>query len=240
MNNKTVLITGGSSGIGLELATQLLESNNTIIICGKSSEKLEAVKEKFPQIITYQCDLVNATEIKNFYHWTIENYPQIDTLINNAGFRHQQKDINKENFLEKLELEFKTNFVASLYLSELFLEHFKHKKETSIIFITSGLIYAPKVDYPFYNASKTALHSYIKSLRYQNPSIKIVEVMMTLVATPFHHNHIPKSAISTKEAVNELMKSLKSNKKEIRIGKVKLLYLVAKFFPDLAMKIINK
>lgn len=240
MNNKTILITGGSSGIGLELAKHFLELDNTVIICAKSNEKLEGIKKKYPQIIIYQCDLVNENEIKNLYDWTVKKHPKIDILINNAGFRYQQKDINKENFLEKLDLEFKTNFVASVYLSELFLEDFKSKKDSSMIFITSGLIYAPKVDYPFYNATKSALHSYIKTLRYQSPTVNIVEVMMTLVDTPFHNNNAPKNAISPKDAVDELIKSLKSNKKEIRIGKVKLLYWVAKFFPNLAMKIINK
>jgi uncharacterized oxidoreductase len=57
LQNNTILITGGSSGIGLELAKRLIEKNNKIIICSRSKDKLEKAKVKYPDIEIFQCDL---------------------------------------------------------------------------------------------------------------------------------------------------------------------------------------
>jgi uncharacterized oxidoreductase len=62
LENNTVLITGGSSGIGLELSKVLIQKGNKVIICGRSIEKLSKAKSEEPKLITYQCDLSNSQE----------------------------------------------------------------------------------------------------------------------------------------------------------------------------------
>jgi uncharacterized oxidoreductase len=62
LENNTVLVTGGSSGIGLELSKVLVQKGNKVIICGRSIEKLNAAKNVEPKLITYQCDLSDSQQ----------------------------------------------------------------------------------------------------------------------------------------------------------------------------------
>lgn len=125
---------------------------------------------------------------------------------------------------------------------QIILPHLLNQPNPLIINITTGLIYTPKVAYPFYNATKSAVHSFTQVIRNQliNTPIKIVEVLFPVVDTPWHKGNPPKVAISPQIAVNEMITGLKNNKTELKIGKVKLLYWVNRFFPNLAFKIMNR
>jgi uncharacterized oxidoreductase len=57
LSNRTVLITGGTSGIGLGIAEAFLQSKNRVTICGRNKEKLSTIKEKFPDIKALPCDV---------------------------------------------------------------------------------------------------------------------------------------------------------------------------------------
>ena len=63
-SQQIVLITGGSSGIGLALAKKFMENDNTVIITGRNLQKLEAVQRDFPQIHIFQSDVTDSTEVK--------------------------------------------------------------------------------------------------------------------------------------------------------------------------------
>jgi short-subunit dehydrogenase involved in D-alanine esterification of teichoic acids len=119
---------------------------------------------------------------------------------------------------------------------------FKTQNKSSIINITTGLIYAPRAVYPIYNATKAALHSFTQVLRYQTSQlpIEIIEVMMPVVATPWHKGDVPKIAISPERAVSEMIPKIESGRKEIRIGKVQLLYVLSRIAPGFAFKKINQ
>jgi uncharacterized oxidoreductase len=62
IQNRTILITGGSSGIGLQTAKVLVSKQNKVIICGRSNKKLEEAKALVPELITYKCDI---SELEN-------------------------------------------------------------------------------------------------------------------------------------------------------------------------------
>ena len=81
LKDNTVLITGGSSGIGLELSKVFIQKGNRVIICGKSNEKLVAAKKMVPQLITYQCDLSDGQECADFARKITENHPDLNILI---------------------------------------------------------------------------------------------------------------------------------------------------------------
>lgn len=76
-----VLITGGSSGIGLALAARFLQADNQVIITGRNSEKLSEVQKRFPKIITEVAD----NEDERALQWLAETYSNVNILINNAG-----------------------------------------------------------------------------------------------------------------------------------------------------------
>ena len=239
--NNTVLITGGSSGIGIELAQRLLEKNNKVIICGRSAEKLEAAKKQFPQLETVQCDLSDEKECLNLANWIKENHPRLNMLINNAALVHNIPFLETDNILEKLKLEVDTNLLAPIRLIKHLHPVLEKNNNPTIINITTGLVYAPKADYPFYNATKAALHSFTQVLRIQlkGTNFKVIEVMFPAVKTPWHKGNPPKIAITVEKAVNEMIKGLEKGKAEIKVAGVKVLYNLFRIAPGFALKKIN-
>jgi uncharacterized oxidoreductase len=241
LSENKVLITGGSSGIGLELSRRLLEKDNKVLICGRSAQKLKAAHKLFPKLEIFQCDLSDKQQCKKLTEWIKSNHPDLNLLINNAALVHQANFFETDDFLEKAELEVQTNFLAPVRLIKYLYPVLKKNTEAAIINVTTGLVYAPKAAYPLYNATKAALHSFTQVLRLQqkNSTPKIIEVMFPAVDTPFHKGNTPKIAITTEKAVNEMLTGIQNDKDEIRIAGVKLLYKLTRMAPKFALQKIN-
>jgi len=241
LKNNTVLITGGSSGIGFELSKVLVQKGNTVIICGKSNEKLLTAMKVEPKLITYQCDLANAKECEDMVKIIKETHPKLNILVNNAAIVHKIDFLKEEKALEFAENEYQTNHLAPIRLIRLLHNSISSNESPAIINITTGLIYAPRVIYPFYNSSKSALHSFTQTLRIRlkDEKTKVIEVMFPAVNTPWHKGTPPKIAIPVEDAVSQMIKGLEKGKTEIRVGGTKILYLVSRIAPAFALKKIN-
>lgn len=242
LTQNTIVITGGSSGIGLELARKLVAQKNTVIICGRSEHKLVEASRQIPKLVTYPCDISNSDACEHFYKWIAENYPACNILINNAAIAHTAVFMEDDNAIEKAHEEFQTNILAPIRLSKLFAPLLLKNNTPMLINISTGLVYAPKASYPFYNATKAALHSFTQTLRMQTAksSLKVIEVFLPVVDTPWHKGPVPKSAISAQQATEEILRGIEKKKIEIRVAKVALLYWIARLFPSFAIKITNR
>ncbi|MEJ1237213.1 SDR family NAD(P)-dependent oxidoreductase [Chryseolinea sp. T2] len=242
LRNQTVLITGGSSGIGLELARQLLSSGNKVIICGRSEARLAEAKKTLPTLDYFRCDLAQLEDCRLLSSWVISNHPSCNVLINNAAIVHRGDFHEDDAAVEKAILEIDINLVAPIALTKMLLPHLELQKRARVINITTGLVYAPRAIYPIYNATKAALHSFSQVLRYQlkNTPINVIEVMMPVVDTPWHEGHVPKIAISPERAVKEMIRRVEAGQYQIRVGKVRLLYVVSRILPGLAFRMINR
>lgn len=241
LKNNTVLITGGSSGIGFELSKVLIHKGNTVIICGKSNEKLLAAKKAEPKLITYQCDLSDSRACIDFANKIKENHPELNILINNAAIVNKIDFLKDDKALEFAENEYQTNLLAPIRLIKLLYQLISGKESSAIINITTGLIYAPRKIYPFYNSSKSALHSFTQTLRMSlnKGKTEVIEVMFPAVITPWHKGNPPKIAIPADDAVNQMIKGLEKGKPEIRVGGARMLYLMSRIAPGFALKKIN-
>lgn len=241
ISNSTVIITGGSSGIGFEMCRQLIEKGNKVITCSRSLKKLTAAQKQLPDLIIYQCDIAQESECLSFREWISENHPDANVLINNAAIVSQTHFADDPFILEKMNEEMATNLLAPIRLIKLLYPVLIKNSHSKIINITTGLVYVPRTIYTFYNASKAALHSFTQVLREQLKSedIKIIEVLFPPVDTPWHDGNPPKIAITPEKAVLEMLKGISRNKSEIRVSKVKLLYFVYRLTPKFAFKKIN-
>lgn len=239
--NNTVFITGGSSGIGLELSKVLIQKGNTVIICGKSNEKLIAAKQVVPELVTYQCDLSNGKECEEVAQKIKVNHPKLNILVNNAAIVNMVDLLNDEKALELAEIEYQTNLLAPIRLIKLLYNTIRTNVSPAIINITTGLVYAPRLIYPFYNSSKSALHSFTQTLRIrlENENTEVIEVMFPAVNTPWHKGNPPKIAIPVEDAVNQMIIGLERGKPEIRVGGAKILYLMSRIAPGFALKKVN-
>jgi uncharacterized oxidoreductase len=239
LQGQTILVTGGSSGIGLELAKQLC-AENTVIICGRSQAKLDKARELVPAAHTFRCDLALPGERLDLFRFLKANHPSLDLLINNAAIVHKTDFATDDNMIEKTESEISVNLIAPIVLSKMFLS--VASRPAAIINITTGLVYAPRAVYPIYNATKAAMHSFTLALRHQlkDTKVGIVEVLMPVVDTPWHQGSPPKIAIPPEKAVAEMIKKLRQGRVEIRVGADKMLYVIARLSPALAFRIINR
>ncbi|WP_186757528.1 SDR family oxidoreductase [Echinicola salinicaeni] len=241
LHNNTIFITGGSSGIGLELAKRFIEKGNKVLVCGRSKVKLDKAKQMLPELVVYQCDISVKKECRRLFQRISVEYPDCNVLINNAAIVHRTNFHEDEDMVNKAELEIATNLIAPIVLTKLFLPLLLKNSGSYIINISSGLVYSPKAAYPIYNSTKAGLHSFSQTMRMQceHSSLSLVEVFMPVVDTPWHSGNVPQMAISVDQAVRKMLKGLEKGQMEIKVGKVKMLYWLHRFFPSLASKVIN-
>jgi len=180
----TILITGGTSGIGLAFAEEFIRLGNTVIICGRRENRLQEIEQKNQGIVTRVSDISKANDREELADWVISNYPAVNVLINNAGLQ-LLTDLTKPVELQRIYSEVDTNFIAPVHLTSLFAQHFAAKTEAAIINISSGLAFVPLSFMPVYCATKAAIHSLTLSLRHQlkNTSVKVYEIAPPAVDT---------------------------------------------------------
>jgi len=241
LSNNTILITGGSSGIGLELAGVLIQKGNTVIICGRSEDKLKQARQQYPELHIFKCDISVRKEREKLYGWVRAHYPECNILINNAAVTHKANFYAERQAMEKATYEVETNFLAPLALTKLFLPLLEQHKNAKLIYITTGLVYTPRTVYLTYCATKAALHSFIQTLRVQLAQVPvgIIEVLMPAVDTPFHEGDPPKIAISVEKAVEETVRKIEKGQTEIKVAGTKILYFLARLAPSIAFRKIN-
>ena len=166
LSDKTILITGGASGIGLELARQLLPRGNTVLITGRDREKLEAARQALPGLHIFQSDVSDPAAIAALHAEVVARFPALDTLINNAGIM-RNLNLHQARDLADVTREIDINLSGPLLMIQQFLPHLKTRPGALIVNVSSGLAFVPLPVSPVYCATKAALHSYTQSLRVQ-------------------------------------------------------------------------
>ncbi len=226
-SGNTILITGGTSGIGLAFAKKFLELNNKVIICGRREDRLNKIKESYNEIETIKCDIQLKDERLSLASWVFKNFPETNILINNAGIQ-LLADLTKEVDLGRIYKEVEINLIAPIHLSSLFVEHLKPKKESAIINISSGLAFTPIAAMPVYCATKAAIHSLTLSLRHQlkDTNIKVFEIAPPSVDTELGADRrkdklATHGGIHVDEFITEAIKYLKDDVLESAVGMAK-------------------
>ena len=243
LKEKTILITGGASGIGLEAARQFLDLGTKVIITGRNQQKLDAAKKLYPKLTAIQSDVANPAEALLLFD-TIKEIGGIDILYNNAGVGVAPLNLGltNEKHLEGAIYEMDVNYFGVIRLNNLFLDMLKSRKESAIINTTSILSYVPSLLEATYSASKTALAFYTQSLREHlkiaNSNLKVFELLPPLVATEMTAERDEKK-ISAEELVKGLIDGVKRDQYTIRVGDTKVVYLLNRFFPKFTFGLIN-
>lgn len=160
LENKTILVTGASSGIGQAIAIACSKMKANVIITGRNLQKLESTQSLMDkgchQILT--ADLTNKDEIDNL----VIQLPKLDGIVYNAGIGSRKlcKMIEKED----IDTVMNINFSSSVLLQSSILSSKKINKGASIVFIASRAAMAPSIGNAIYSASKGAVISYAKCL----------------------------------------------------------------------------
>lgn len=243
LKGKTVLITGGASGIGLEAAKQFLANGASVIITGRNQGKLDEAKKLYPAITAIKSDVSDAGDAQRLFN-QVQQLGGIDILYNNAGVLTDPINLgiaNDQHF-EDATYEMNVNYLGVIRLNNLFMDMLKSRKESAIINTTSLLSYVPSLLEATYSASKVALQFYTKALRKHlqilNSSVKVFELLPPLVATEMTGARNDKK-ITTADMVKAFIVGLKKDQLTIRIGNTKLVYIINRLFPKLTFGLVN-
>ena len=164
----------------------------------------------------------------------------LNILINNAAVQYNYLFTDEQNLTDKVDYEVSTNLTAPIKLTGLLLPLLLKNKESAVINVSSGLFMAPKKSASVYCATKSAIHSFSKTLRYQleNTDTKVFEIIPALIDTPMTEGR-GKSKITPEQLTDEFLKNFRTDKFESYIGKTKLLKLISQILPKLADKIMK-
>jgi uncharacterized oxidoreductase len=179
----TILITGGGSGIGRELAHKWHDLGNTVIVAGRTRASLDETAAGHANIHTMIVDVGDADDIARFAKKVVEVHPAINVLVNNAGIMRFE-DITEERELGDAEATIATNLLGPIRLIDGLIEHLKAQKNAAIINVTSGLAFVPMPRTATYSATKAAMHSYTVSLRAKlEGKVEVIELAPPAVQT---------------------------------------------------------
>jgi uncharacterized oxidoreductase len=244
LSGNTVLITGGSTGIGLELSKRLIERGNTVIITGRDPAKLDAAKRALPTIVAYQSDAGDPKAIVTLYDKVTDAFPALNILINNAGIMRVIDFNQTGRDLEDLTREIAINFVGPVQMVQQFLPQLKKQTHAAIVNVSSGLAFVPLPVSPIYCATKAALHSFTQSLRVQlkKTNVQVFELAPPATETPLMGGDFAgvdlasANLMSVETLVTQALRGFEKDRLEIRPGQSNGLKLLSRIAPEFALR----
>lgn len=179
MTGNTILITGGTSGIGRGLAVRLHEAGNKVIVAGRRKELLDEIAAEHPGIDGLVLDVADPDSIAQARETVAASYPELNVLVNNAGIMLPENLLDPAH-LPVAEDHVTVNLLGTIRMTYAFLSLLVGKEDAVVMNITSALAFVPLPVTPTYNATKAALHSFSESLRVQldgaDAGVQVIEV----------------------------------------------------------------
>ena len=241
--NNTVLIIGGSAGIGLEIAKLFADANNHVIITGRNKQRLAEAAAVLRNVTTIVSDFSNDKDVETLVAGIKNDFPEVNILVNNAAAArlYSLLDENASIYKNAAE-EVHTNYLSVIRLTEKLLPVLKQHPESAIVNVSSIVALVPG-SLAGYSASKAALHSYTQTLRFElqqeYPSIKVFELMPPLVNTEFSRPIGGERGVSPAFVAEALLKSIKNDNYEIHVGNTKDIYDLLRISPERAFEAMH-
>jgi short-subunit dehydrogenase len=255
LENKVVVITGGSGGIGKALVTEFLNRGAIVSTCSRTDEKLTDLKKEFQDktLFTMVADVSKEEDCKNFIETTIQKFNRIDILINNAGI--SMRGMFQETTLETLRRVMDINFWGTVYCTKFALESIIQNKGT-IVGVSSVAGYRGLPGRSGYSASKFAVNGWLEALRTEllETGVNVMwvcpgftksnirNVALNKEAKPQGESPLKEEKLMTaEECAKHIIKAIEKRKRTLVLtftGK-ETVYM-NKFFPSLTDKLTRK
>lgn len=234
VRGKLALVTGGSDGIGREVALQLKAAGAEVIVTGRSPEKLRAMQDL--GFATIAGDLSTRQGIDAVVEG-VAGKP-VALLINNAGVGGNYVHDDPATLPDAV-ICLRTNVEAPIALCTRLLPVLRVQPEAMIVNVTSGLAVAPAGAGSVYSASKAAMRAYTQAIRYmlRDSNIVVAEALPPMVETNMTAARSGKK-MSVQDCAAAIVTGIRNDKTEINIGQTKLLQRVFSISPALARRIV--
>jgi short-subunit dehydrogenase len=254
-NNKVVVVTGGSDGIGKALIGILIESGAKVATCGRHYDKLYALQLEYSQFMlhTMVCDISQEEECKRFIHSTVETFGSIDVLINNAGIsmRSLFDDVNTDVIRRLMDV----NFMGAVYCTKAALP-FIIEQKGSIVGVSSTAGYRGLPGRSGYSASKFALQGWLESLRTEllETGVHVMWVSPGFTASNIRHAALTSGGegqgespldesklMSAETCAKYILTAIEKRKREMVLTLTgKFTVFLNKFFPSLTDRLVHR
>lgn len=246
LRQNTILITGGSSGLGYEFAQQLLALGNTVLITGRDQARLDQTRRQLPGVHTFQSDVSDPTAIQRLHADVVAQFPALNILINNAGEMRKLNLNDPSLTLPDLTREVEINLMGPLWMVQQFLPHLKAQTSAAILNVSSGLALVPFPLSPVYGATKAGLHSYTQSLRVQlqRSAVRVFELLAPGAKTPlndkFADTVAPSSLMAADKVAAAAIKAMQHDQHESYPGVAAVLRAMSRLVPQFMLKQLSK
>ena len=227
---KLALVTGGTDGIGIEIARQLMARGASVIVCGRRQALLDAATAEGMEAIA--ADLSSGEGVAALVA-ALKDRP-LDILINNAG-ASADYDLAQAIDLSVSDRSIFLNLNAPIQLAALLMPGLKRRPEAALVNVTSGLAIAPRAGGPVYCATKAGLRSFTKAIRYQlrGTNVRVIEALPPVVDTQMTAGR-EGGKMSPAECARQIVEAIARGKTEANVGMVKILKAVFSLSPRLA------
>ena len=229
--NKTILITGASSGIGKQSAIEFAKLGANIVLVARRKEKLDELANELKKFnvsaLVCSCDVSDKEQVKEMSKTVLEKFDSIDVLVNNAGFAIYGSVKNLS--IEEIESQMETNYFGMMYCIKNFLPSMLEKKSGHIVNVASVAASFGLPGIASYCASKFAMLGFSEGLKHElsGTGVGITVVSPIMVRTDFFDHpsfeKMPKyssTSLSSKTVAKAILKAANSPRLEIIVPSV--------------------
>ncbi len=225
-SGNTILLTGGTSGIGRALAERLHAAGNDIIITGRRKALLDQITAAHPGMAGVVLDMTDAGAIRDAAARITADHPALNVVLHNAGIMVAE-DVTGD-FLDTAEAIVATNLLGPIRLTAALLPHLLAQPRAGIVTVSSGLAFVPLVATPTYCATKAAIHSWSQSLRSQlrDTPVEVLEIAPPAVQTDLMPGHaVNPDAMPLADFIDETLDILAQDPTPALVGVKRLDFL---------------
>ncbi|MFD5223407.1 SDR family oxidoreductase [Streptomyces tendae] len=182
LSNRTVLIVGGTSGIGRELARRFAAAGSVVAVAGRSPGALSELAEE--GLGTFGADVTDSSSVASLRDAVLARYPELDTVVTMSGVMLLE-DLRDPAHFEAAGTTIDTNLLGTVRVIDAFTPHLVRRGAGTFITVSSGIAFLPFPPMPSYAASKAAVHAYSEALRAQldGTGVGVAELVPPAVAT---------------------------------------------------------
>lgn len=228
ISGNTILVTGGTSGIGRALAEALHAKGNKVIIAGRRQALLDEITGRNPGMVGIAVDLSDNAAIATFGESVKNQFPQLNVLFNNAGIAGTEDYTADSIDLTRAYSTIQTNITGVVQLSAALLPTLRAQPHSTLIVTTSGLAFVPYPPGPVYSATKAFMHNWLDAVRVQlrKTTVEVLELAPPYVQTELGgpRQASDPRAMPLEDYTTEVMQILENNtaeKGEILVDRVR-------------------
>ena len=233
LENRRILITGGGSGIGLELARRLAGAND-VVIAGRAASKLEVARADSPRLRVAQLDVASEDSASRVIEWLESELGGLDVLVNSAGVLRGGPVAGPDAATSAAD-ELGINLGGAIRMTRLALPLLCSVPQAGVVFVSSAVALTAVPGLSVYAATKAGLHSFARSLRAEldGTAVRVFEALAPVVDTEMTQGlHVAKLSASTVAAA--IVAGIERDKEQIAIGRVRPLVVMARVSPRVA------